>query len=275
MTDNQLRSTAANQPTVRVVNRPTWLRSPIGIMLTGLLVFGLVMLLFLAATGQLMRPFGRIVISEINRTLENGADLLGAGTGNNSGTSPTSPAPGSTTPVAARFQNYYNSRNGSRLLGLPISQPITEGGREVQWFERGRLEYHPEYLGTPYEVQPGLVGVQYTEGRVFAKQQFFASRADLRYFAETGHGVGGLFLEFWQQNGGLDTFGLPISDEFDETLDGRTRRVQYFERARLEYWPEFAGTPNQIQLGLLGKMLYAKDPRPTGNPPAPTQVPLP
>ena len=28
--------------------------------------------------------------------------------------------------------------------------------------------------------------------------------------------------------------------------------MQYFQRARLEYHPEAAGTPNEVQLGLLG-----------------------
>jgi hypothetical protein len=241
-----------------------------GVLLAALFGFGLILFLYLALTGQLMRPFGREMVQVADRSA-----VLG-GT-NNTGPYPVGPTTISApVQVATRFQNFYNSRNGVRLLGQPISQPLVEGGREVQWFERGRLEYHPEYLGTPYEVQPGLVGVQYTEGRTFPKQQFFASRPDLRYFAETGHGVGGLFLQFWQQNGGLDVFGLPISDEFDETLaDGRTRRVQYFQRARMEYWSEFAGTPEQIQLGLLGKMLYDKNPRPTGDAPAPTAVPLP
>jgi hypothetical protein len=30
----------------------------------------------------------------------------------------------------------------------------------VQWFEQGRLEYHPELAGTRYEVELGLVGLQ-------------------------------------------------------------------------------------------------------------------
>jgi len=34
--------------------------------------------------------------------------------------------------------------------------------------------------------------------------------------------------------------------------DGKEYTVQYFERARFEFHPEAAGTPYEVQLGLLG-----------------------
>jgi DMSO/TMAO reductase YedYZ molybdopterin-dependent catalytic subunit len=74
-----------------------------------------------------------------------------------------------------------------------------------------------------------------------------------RIFPETGHTLGGEFLEFWQRHGGLTTFGYPITEEFDEEslIDGQVHRVQYFERQRFELHPENAA-PNNVQLGLLG-----------------------
>ncbi|NTW98125.1 MAG: hypothetical protein HGB28_06190, partial [Oscillochloris sp.] len=96
------------------------------------------------------------------------------------------------------------------------------------------------------------------------------------FFAETGHSLGGAFLTFWAQNGGIDVFGLPISEEFDEVLpDGRTYRAQYFERARLELHPEAGGSPYEVQSGLLGAALYRNDSRPNTIQPVPTAVPLP
>lgn len=56
----------------------------------------------------------------------------------------------------------------------------------------------------------------------------------VRVFPETGRGVGGGFLWFWEHNGGLPIFGYPLTEELVE--DGRT--VQYFERAVFEYHPE-------------------------------------
>jgi hypothetical protein len=69
--------------------------------------------------------------------------------------------------LSARFLTYWQSHDGATLLGAPISEVITEGngdgsGRRypLQWFENGRLEYHPELAGTRYAMELGLVGMQ-------------------------------------------------------------------------------------------------------------------
>lgn len=189
---------------------------------------------------------------------------------------PVGAPPGPPPPLSATFEGAYNARGGERILGRPLSPPLSVNGREIQWFERARVEHWPEHAGTPYEVQLGRIGVEFTQGREFARQSFFVSTPELRYFPETGHGVGGAFLRFWEQNGGLDSFGLPISDEFDEVLaDGLAYRVQYFERARLEYHPQHAGTPYEVQLGRLGAALLTNEARPDTVQPVPTSVPLP
>ena len=75
-----------------------------------------------------------------------------------------------------------------------------------------------------------------------------------RYFAETGHTLGGAFLRYWERNGGLAQFGYPITGEIVEPdpRNGRSRIVQYFERNRFEFFPEHDGTPYLVQLGRLG-----------------------
>jgi hypothetical protein len=80
-----------------------------------------------------------------------------------------------------------------------------------------------------------------------------------RCFAEVPYCLRGAFLRFWEQNGGLDVLGLPITTEVVETFGDTELRVQYTERARLEEHPEFKGTPNEVLLGLLGNSLA--DPR--------------
>jgi endo-1,4-beta-D-glucanase Y len=57
-----------------------------------------------------------------------------------------------------------------------------------------------------------------------------------RYYAETGHVVHGQALEFFNANGGVQTFGFPRTDEMVE--DGKT--VQYFQRGRVEFGPDRA-----------------------------------
>jgi hypothetical protein len=49
-------------------------------------------------------------------------------------------------------------------------------------------------------------------------------------------------------------YGYPISEEITEVspTDGQLYTVQYFERNRFEHHPEKAGTPYEVQLGLLG-----------------------
>ncbi|MBX0328917.1 hypothetical protein K2Z83_14655 [Oscillochloris sp. ZM17-4] len=212
---------------------------------------------------------------------EGSQGVLGGASGFESPPAPAAeiPAVGTSSPspvVDPGFQGYYDAHGGLRILGRPISGLMTVNGREIQWFERARVERWPEYAGTPYEIQLGRLGTEYTDGRMFASQQFFVSRPDMRFFAETGHALGGAFLSFWSQNGDLDVFGMPISEEFDEVLpDGKTYRVQYFERARMELHPEAAGTPYEVQSGLLGTALYQNERRPDTIQPVPTAVPLP
>ena len=75
----------------------------------------------------------------------------------------------------------------------------------------------------------------YREGKLGKGEQM----ANGRYFPETGHFVGGGFWEYWQRYGGLEIFGYPVSDELTETCeDGKTRTVQYFERAVFEWHPD-------------------------------------
>jgi Tol biopolymer transport system component len=73
-----------------------------------------------------------------------------------------------------------------------------------------------------------------------------ASAANTRYFPETQQNVRDAFLDFFDANGGLDVFGFPRTGEF--TMNGHY--VQYFQRARFEYWPENPAG-QQVQLGLL------------------------
>lgn len=69
------------------------------------------------------------------------------------------------------------------------------------------------------------------------------------YFEPTAHHLSGGFLRFWWEHGQTKVFGLPISAEATE--GGRV--VQYFERARLEYFPDRKGTAYEIQPSALGR----------------------
>jgi hypothetical protein len=77
------------------------------------------------------------------------------------------------------------------------------------------------------------------------------AQADSQLFPETGYTVGGRFLEYWRQNGGLAVFGFPLSNQFSEN----GLQVQYFERQRFELHPENA-RPYDVLLGRLGAQLW-------------------
>ncbi len=72
-----------------------------------------------------------------------------------------------------------------------------------------------------------------------------------RCFAETGYCISGRILTFWEQNGGLPVFGLPISALQGETIEGQEVQVQWFERNRLELHPDNE-PPYDVLLGRLG-----------------------
>jgi hypothetical protein len=79
-------------------------------------------------------------------------------------------------------------------------------------------------------------------------------RALCRMFPETGYNVCGELRFYWENNGGLERFGYPLTRASQEIIEGKPYLVQYFERRRLEYHPENQ-PPYNVLLGLLGRDL--------------------
>jgi hypothetical protein len=158
------------------------------------------------------------------------------------------------------FARYWEKNGGLEQFGYPITPEVVEqqGNQTytVQYTERARLEYHPEN-SPPYDVLLGLLGNTLVEGRLNEapfQAKPASAQAGTQWFAETRHNVGPPLLGYWQGHGGLPVFGLPRSEAFDEinAADGKTYRVQYFERNRIEHHPENQGTRFEFLLGLLG-----------------------
>jgi hypothetical protein len=168
------------------------------------------------------------------------------------------------------FDRYWQERGGLRRFGYPLTEAFeevseTDGGVYLtQYFERARFELHPEYAGTEYHVQLGLVGVETTLDRrgetPFRPIQPVTSTPDRFYFPETRHSLGGTFKRVWEARGGLSIFGYPISEEFQELseTDGKIHIVQYFERNRFEYHPDYAGTEDEVMLGHLAREILIR-----------------
>jgi plastocyanin len=67
------------------------------------------------------------------------------------------------------FLQYWQTNGGLSIFGFPLSEEFTEtlengNPYTVQYFERVRLEYHPE-AQSPYDVQLGQFGRRILEGR--------------------------------------------------------------------------------------------------------------
>jgi beta-N-acetylhexosaminidase len=169
--------------------------------------------------------------------------------------------------VCGRFLQYWNEHGGLAQQGLPIGDVVGEisatDGKTytVQYFERAVFEYHPEN-NPPYDILLSLIGVfryqqKYPNG---APGQQANTSHGARFFPETGHTVGGGFLEYWNAHGGLADQGYPLSEEFAEVsdLNGQSYMVQYFERAVFEYHPENP-SPYTVLLSQLGTFRYQQE----------------
>jgi outer membrane protein assembly factor BamB len=165
--------------------------------------------------------------------------------------------------LAPPLRDYWQRYGGLAQFGYPLTEPFTEtvtiGPGDgpthfylVQYFERARFEYHPENAGTPSAVLLGLLGVHFYPPEDAALRQ-----TDPGVIYLNGHNLGGAFRAYWEKHGGLFVNGYPISEEHDEVspTDGKTYRVQYFQRVRMEHHPEYAGTDHEVLLGLLGSQL--------------------
>jgi photosystem II stability/assembly factor-like uncharacterized protein len=153
--------------------------------------------------------------------------------------------------VRGPFLSFYNKYNGLKIFGLPLTEAFTENGHLVQYFERSLM------VESNGRITLAPLGSQLTAGRSFAAVGCCPPAGQL-WFAQTGHTLSGLFLSFWRSHNGSVLFGYPISQPlYEQNGDGtgRTYLVQYFQRARLEYHPELAGTGNVVTLGLLGRQV--------------------
>lgn len=176
--------------------------------------------------------------------------------------------------VSSMFLKFWEANGGQAQFGLPLTDelqevdPASQKLNIVQWFEFARLEYQPAYRGTVYEVQPALLGQEVLDkGLVtplpasFAPVEVFEladSNLDLKFFSETKHTLRGVFLQYWNTYGGLSSFGYPLSEQYAELnlLTGKRQLVQWFERAKFEFYPEFAGTRYEVRLANLGWQLF-------------------
>jgi hypothetical protein len=169
--------------------------------------------------------------------------------------------------VDPEFAAWWQDNGGLMTFGYPITRVFYQDGYYRQYFERAIFEHH-ENETSSWRVQLVRLGAANTIERRKSEPVFQPRPLDavadhgLSYFTETGHSISPSFQAYWDAHGGLQSFGYPLSDPFWEVAreDGVARLVQYFERARFEYHPEYAGTEYAVLLGHLGReALSARD----------------
>ncbi len=151
--------------------------------------------------------------------------------------------------VQRPFRAYFQAHGGVESFGYPITEAFLQHGLVVQYFEKVRMEYHPQNPPR-YIVQLGLLGE--TLGRreppippSYAPPAF--DRAQ-RYYPQTGHTLAQPFLAYYDAHGGLDRFGYPLSEPYH--LNGAL--IQDFQRARL------MARGGEIQIADWGRMLIGQ-----------------
>lgn len=130
------------------------------------------------------------------------------------------------------FLETWKAVGGLEVIGAPLSEIRYVEDRNQTWqtFETLTLIYDPQQ-------QPDwLISALALEQKVVnaiapanARKQVALGAAGT-WFPETGHTISGAFAVFWNAHGGLQLFGLPLSEPFKK--EGST--IQVFERVVME-----------------------------------------
>lgn len=145
------------------------------------------------------------------------------------------------------FSTYFNQHNGLERLGLPITEVVESNGWQVQYFQYGRLEIHPENQPA-YYVTVGWLGSLENRTRPPLAEP---PCSNCRFYPQTGHTVSGDFLRHFDANGNTVQFGLPLSEPFMHN----GLLTQDFQSARLIWRPDLPAS-DQVQLEPLGETYF-------------------
>lgn len=152
--------------------------------------------------------------------------------------------------VCGEFLDFYVEQGGLELFGYPLTEADDdpELGLRAQYFQRARMEWHPEN-DAPHRVQLGLLvdELDYRYPPADVTEIPAVPDPNRQYFSQTGHIVAYAFLDYFREKGRVDIFGYPRSELLYE--DGYF--VQYFQRARMEWHPEDS---RQVRLTNIGEI---------------------
>jgi len=147
--------------------------------------------------------------------------------------------------VDGAFLAAWEHAGGVAGLGYPLTEPYLERSvhtnidQLVQLFERGRLEQNAAGTVLAARIVAETYGIEARTERSEGK--------DCAWSEPTGHNICGKLLTAWQARGAEAGLGWPL----DEATVQNNRRVQHFERGRLEESLSEPYAP--VQMGLVGR----------------------
>ena len=157
--------------------------------------------------------------------------------------------------VADPLLHFWRINGRQATFGGPISRlSVNSKGQTVQFFQKMALAYYPDTAEVrPYEIgrifyeaQPDWV----KDAAPFAKMSA-SSASRQQYFPESGHKVSFGFLDLYNNTGGLQLWGYPLSEEYSLTLlNGSSYTAQFFERGRM-LWSSATGAVIDPNFGTL------------------------
>ena len=154
--------------------------------------------------------------------------------------------------ISGNFLRYFEAMGGVKALGYPITEPLEQEGRQVQYFEYARLEDHPDDPGAP-TVKLSMLGERLGRRQppLSPSRVPPASERSSRYYGQMGHALSGDFLSYFDRHGGLKRFGFPIAEPL--VVEGRL--VQDFQRARF-IWHLERPPGDRVMLEPIGRTYF-------------------
>lgn len=151
--------------------------------------------------------------------------------------------------VRGEFLTFYEGVSEPEFVfGYPITEAFSDAqsGKLIQYFQRARFVYFPENAeGSRVRLSP-------------LGEAIYQPASGVNYFTpfgcrsfDTGYSVCFAFLDFFEKYGGEAIFGQPISGF--EFLNGRM--VQYFQNARMEWYPEYP-EGQKVSIANLGRIYF-------------------
>jgi len=154
--------------------------------------------------------------------------------------------------IRGEFLTLYNSVSDPLLyFGYPITDDFVDSvtNHSVQYFQKARFEIVKTDSGEKAELSP-LGSLLHEDNSQLAN--ISEDGPTCRKFSN-GIPVCYAFLQFYDAYNGASFFGQPVSKL--EVIDNRY--VQYFEYARMEWWPERT-TGERVVLSDLGQLYFDK-----------------